>query len=272
MSRTTFNPAKIVVLVLLLPLGACATKRDLQYIQAEVRALSARQDSAFQALTRSVEQANREALDSLRVLSDFFFDFRGDSNNRLLAIQDQQLRLGELVGQSQRSLAGLREDMNTQQQRIEEQLAARPVPADTLEGGAEEEQEPAVPGVTDTAEEAFNAVVVHLNRGSFTVARIGFARFIEEYPNHELAPSAHIHLGEMASQEGRLEDAIASYLKVPELFPTAEEVPNALYRAGVLCVELEDFDQARQYLERVVNSYPDHRFAEPARERLQDIP
>ena len=92
------------------------------------------------------------------------------------------------------------------------------------------------------------------------------------YPNSDLAPSAHLHLGELLSGEERLEEAVEAYLEVPRLFPTAEEVPDALYRAGVLSIELADYEQARQLLERLVNTYPGHRYAEQARERLQGIP
>ena len=83
---------------------------------------------------------------------------------------------------------------------------------------------------------------------------------------------AYLHLGELRSQDDELEVAVDLYLKIPELFPTAEEVQDALYRAGLLCIELEDYARARQFLERVVNTYPEHRNAELARSRLEDIP
>ena len=56
------------------------------------------------------------------------------------------------------------------------------------------------------------------------------------------------------------------------MFPTSDRIPAALYRAGVLCIELEDYDRAREYLERVINTYPDDRFAEQALEKLDEIP
>ncbi len=257
--------------MLVASLAGCATKSDFRVLESEVRALAARQDTATLALQR-VQRVNRAVLDSVGTLSESVFEFRGDVSNRLLAIQDQLLLLGELVGQSQRSLANMREELIAQREQLEERLRARGAPGDTLEviGGEVGDEE--VAGGGDAADEAFASVEQALDRGNLTTARRGFERFISMYPNSDLAPSAHLYLGELLSGEERLEEAVAIYLEVPRLFPTAEEVPDALYRAGVLSIELNDFEQARQLLERLVNTYPGHRFVEQARERLQGIP
>ncbi|MDE2982215.1 MAG: tetratricopeptide repeat protein [Gemmatimonadota bacterium] len=271
MSRKTKVARWAGIAVLASSLAACATKSDFRNLESEVRTLAARQDTATLALRR-VERVNRAVLDSVGALSQSVFEFRGDVSNRLLAIQDQLLLLGELVGQSQRSLANMREELIAQREQLEERLRARGAPGDTLEvvGGEVGDQD--VVGGGDADDEAFASVLQALDRGNLTTARRRFEQFISMYPNSELAASAHLHLGELLSGEERLEEAVATYLEVPRLFPTAEEVPDALYRAGVLSIELNDFEQARELLERLVNTYPGHRFVEQARERLQGIP
>ena len=251
---------RLLALAALVPLGACATKRDVRDLQAEVRALALRQDSAVLAL----QVSNRTLRDSLSVVSDALFEMRGDVNNQMLNIQDQLLRIGELTGQSQRSLAGLRDQMEQQRR----QLAERPV---ATRPDTAEVQDAVVPGAEDP-QDMYNAAISMLNRGNSTVATMTFRRFLEAHPNHELAPSAHLRLGDLLAQENRLEEAAEEYLRVRELFPTAVEVPDALYRAGAAYLEMENFELARQYLETVVNSYPDHAAATLAQERLRDIP
>ncbi len=272
MSRVTTVAGRIGVLAAGLFMGACATKRDLEYIQMEVRALGVRQDSVLEALSRSVHETHLVAMDSIAALSDGLFDLRGDVSNRLVAIQDQQLIIGEILGQSQRSMAAMREEFNSERQRIAEQLAARVPEEDSVEGGGSSAEQATPAGNDDRAEDIYNTGVRQSNRGNYTTARRAFEGFLDEYPNHDLAPSAYLHLGALVSQGDELEEAVDLYLKVPELFPTAEEVPDALYRAGLLCIELEDDARARQFLERVVNTYPEHRNAELARSRLEDIP
>jgi TolA-binding protein len=72
-------------------------------------------------------------------------------------------------------------------------------------------------------------------------------------------------------QEDDLEGALEAFLRIPEFHPTSPEVPQALYRAAVLHIEMGDPDEARVLLERVVNSYPDSGAAILAQERLREI-
>ena len=261
------------VLVLLVPLGACATKRDLLDLQSEVRALSARQDSAFAALQRSVDEGNRAAMDSAHLLSELMFNFRGDANRSLREIQRQQDGLRELMGQNQHMLDQLGDEMDVQWQQLEQRIARVAEDGDTVGGGEVEVSDPAEPPGTAADEQAlFDVAVTNLRRDLRTSALRGFMTFLEQYPSSDLAPAAYLHKGELLTLEGQLEDAIAAYLEVPGMFPTSDRIPEALYRAGVLCIEMEDYDRAREYLERVINTYPDDRLAERAREKLDEIP
>ena len=265
---------RIAITALSLASAACATRGDVAELQSEMRALSARQDSAFAELRGSLLEQNRAAMDSVRILSDLVFSFRGDANNRLLAIHSQQIRLNEILGQSQRSLDQLSQEMDDQWQRMQERIYTRGASdgADTL-GGAGVETPPQPARGDRVAEEAlYNAAVSNLERDLRTSARRGFTQFLQEYPRSDLAPAAYLHLGELLTLEGLLEEAVENYLEVPRLFPTAEQIPAVLYRAGVLCIELEDYDRAREFLERVINTYPDDGFAEQAREELEKIP
>jgi TolA-binding protein len=264
---------RIAITIVGLSPAACATRGDLVELQSEMRSLSARQDSAFAELRRSLMEQNRAAMDSVRLLSDLVFGFRGDTNNRLLAIHGQQVRLNEILGQSQRSLDQLSQEMDDQRQRMQERIYTRGAEgADTLGGAGAEPTEPAAQGGTVAEEALYNAAVSNLERDLRTSARWGFTQFLEEYPRSDLAPAAYLHLGELLTLEGLLDEAVENYLEVPKLFPTAEQIPVALYRAGVLCIELKDYDRAREFLERVINTYPDDKFAEQAREELEKIP
>ncbi len=261
----------VAVLVLSGALAGCATSGDLQDLQYELRLLTARQDSAMAALMRSVDRANGEALDSVAELAQMLFDMRGEVNNRLLAIQNQQLVMGELVGQSQYSLAQMTEELNAQRRQIA--LVSRPAPADTLQ--AEEQEaadDPPETQFSDPDADAYQALVEMLDRGLSGTARRGFETFLEEYPNSDFAPGAHLHLAELKALEDELDEAIDTYLLIPDLFPEAEEVPRALFQAGLLCIAIDDDARAREYLQRLVDSYPDHALTPRARERLEEIP
>lgn len=261
----------VAFLVLAGALAGCATSGDLQDLQYELRRLTARQDSAMAALMRSVDRANGHALDSVAELAQMLFDMRGEVNNRLLAIQNQQLVMGELVGQSQYSLAQMTEELNAQRRQIA--LVSRPAPVDTLEGEAQEAADDSPETqFSDPDEDAYQALVEMLDRGLSGTARRGFETFLEEYPNSDFAPGAYLHLAELKALEDELDEAIDTYLLIPDLFPEAEEVPRALFQAGLLCIAIDDDARAREYLQRLVDSYPDHALTPRARERLEEIP
>ena len=95
--------------------------------------------------------------------------------------------------------------------------------------------------------------------------------FLADYPDHRLAPSAQFFLGDVFEQENRLDEAIDVFLRIPELYPTEDRVPQALYRAGAIYALQENVEEAIRYLETVVNSYPDSGAADLARELLQEI-
>ncbi len=246
--------------------GGCATKKDVRDVRMDVRAAIQHQDSVLRAMERDLREADMATQDSLRAVTDMLFDFRGEMNNQLATVLEQLLLLGELAGQGQRSLAGIRDQLDAQR------WASARTPAATPPDSAAQAGDEADPVAVDPATETYDAAVRQVNLGSFTVARMAFARFLEEHPNHAKAPGALLHLGELASNEGQLEEAAETYLRVPEFFPVAEEVPSALYRAAMVFVELEDVARARELLERIVNSYSDHPFAAMAEERLQEIP
>ena len=58
---------------------------------------------------------------------------------------------------------------------------------------------------------------------------------------------------------------------IPQRYPTAERVPEALYRMGSIELDRGDSAAARQHFERLVNSYPDSDVTPLARERLAEI-
>ena len=83
--------------------------------------------------------------------------------------------------------------------------------------------------------------------------------------------SAQFYLADILEQENRLDEAIQAFLRISELYPTADRVPAALYRIGAIYASQGNDEQAVIYLERLVNTYPDSGEAEIAEELLQDI-
>lgn len=260
-------------LVLAVALGACATKRDLLDLQAEIRESDARQEARLGALATAVQQGNRQALDSVAAASELVFDVRGDLVNAIRDMEKSLMVTGEVVGENQTSLTEVLDRLARLERDVGDLArAVERLQRDSVEVGAEGAETTPVAGPPD-ADEDFAAIVRVFENGSFTVARMQFERFITEHPESERVPAAHLYLGELLAVERRFQEAIDTYLQIPQLDPEADEAPQALYRAAVLFLEeMEDTARARALLEEVVESYPDHGVADLARARLAEIP
>ncbi len=244
--------------VLVLSTTACASKQDIRQLREVLVAGLQRQDAALADLARELEALQ----DTVEIQSDMVVDTRGGLARELRQIQGQMSRLTELTGQIQRTLAALRDQMSDLERPAVGTL--RPPARDsTLVGN------PIAGG--DDADLAWNTARSQFNRGQLGTAKFAFEHFVQIYPEHENAPLALYLLGDILEQEGRLEEAVQGFLRVGELFPTSDRVPQSLYRVGALYVLLGDPGQAEEYLRRVVATYPDTGAAALAQEKLREI-
>ncbi len=253
----------LIGLSLVLILGACATKGDVRELREDMRALADRQER----LLNELERLHWVTQDSIRQQSRMLTGIRGEMNQRILDVQDQVIELQALTGQSQQVLAGLRDQLEDQRRQ-----AAQPAPGTGGQPWWMWDAEDADPGDAEGARELFNAAVTQFNRGSLGTARRAFEDFRERFPDHQLTPDVRYFLAEIQAQEGDREEAIEGFLRIQELHPTAVRVPDALLRVGELYLEGEEYELAEEYLERVVNTYPDTDAADAAEERLRDLP
>ncbi len=242
--------------------SGCATKGDIRSLRTEMQALTARQDSVLRELRN--QQASTQ--DTLRTQTSRLFEIRGDLGNQLQRILEELTTLRELAGQNQRTIASVRDQLDALRRTgIATQAPAGGEAVVPDQGGATPTQP------SGSAEDAYNAAVEQFNRGSLVAARFAFDQFLQQYPNHRLAPDASFYLADILVQEDKVDEAIAAFEEIPKRFPQADKVPDALYRIGLLQIRKGNKDQARRTLERVVNSYPDSGAAQLAKDRLKEL-
>lgn len=233
------------MILLLLPLTACATKADVRDLQEEIRELNARQET----LLRELQRQNEAQRDSILALAEDFRAHQARVAGQFRSLEDVVHRTEELAGITQQEIAALRDRGGGG--------APGPTRVDEPGGGS--------------AEDGYGQAVALMRRGSTTAARMGFQGVVESFPNHPLAPEARYHLADILVQEGRMEEAAEAFARIAELHPEADRVPDALYRAGVLHRDLGNTGEARNYLERVVNTWPDSGAADLARQALREL-
>ncbi len=250
-----------VLLAVVLALAACATKGDIRSLQQEIRDVADRQQQALVALQRQT----RLTQDSQRGTTDQLFDIRGTVAGQLGQILDRLGTIAEQVGENQRGIRALRDQIESLRRLA--LAGARPVvPGATSEAGT-----PTGGGSTEATDELYNAANDQFVRNNLRTAREGFELFLRQYPSDELAPFAQYNLADILVRENRPREAIEAFERIRETHPAATKVADALYRIGVLYMELEEDALARRYLETVVNTYPESGMADLARDRLREI-
>ena len=264
MRRGTSTAARVIATMAgLAVLDGCAMKGDVRDLQVEIRALAARQDSLLAELRADTQDTQ----DTLRTQSDQIFEFRGDINQSLREIGQSLNTLEAMVGENQRGIAGVRDQLANLRRTpvaqprvvVTDSLAPGPGGSERLVGGG------------GNADQLWAVAMEQLDRESLNAATRAFEEFLSEYPGDDRADVAHYHLADILEQQDRPEDALEAFQEIQTLFPTAASVPAAMYRIARLQLERGDTEAAKVTLERIMNTYPDAPVVVLARDMLADI-
>ena len=247
------GPGRVLLVISTLLLSAgCAMKGDVRRLQEEAAAQGALEEAQLQELAADI-QALRELVEAQSAIA---VDTQGGNARVFRDIQDQLSVLTQLVGQNLM---------------LSERIEADGAPVTSTDPdslGALVRRDGGDPAACD---QIWQAAITQFNRGSNAAAQRGFSGFLRDCPEHGRATSAQFNLGDIAQQQDRLDDAIQEFLRVAQLDPLADRVPDALYRVGLIHVLQDNLNDAVIYFERVVTTYPEHDAADLARAELEDI-
>jgi TolA-binding protein len=255
------------LLVALAALGAagCATKGAVRRVETEVaifRAQQARADSARAAELGRIIALQQRILDSLHASREAVRQFRGETTQELLSIQQQLVTVQELAGQSTRRLSELRRDLDNRSEQLAAQDTTPPVtPADSAARAA-----PPVP----TPDQLYQSARAEALRGSWGTARAALQEFVRIYPTHGQMPDVVYALAETFEIE-RPDSAAHYYGQVAERYAASARAPAALYKLGLMAERRQDRAAARAHYQRLIQQYPRSSEADLARPRLAQL-
>ena len=252
----------ILGVALLAPLAACASKGDVQNVQAEVsllRAENARRDSTRAAELGEVIRMQKGIMDSLNISRRAVGQLKGDLGTDLYNIQQQLVQLQELTGQSQQRLSELRTQLEARGAEIQSTGPAAPGDSAQPQGAS-----------NPSADQMYEASLAQLRRGSTGTARLGLRELLKNYPTGQRAPDALYFIGQSFSTENP-DSAGVYYTQVVDNYPTSPRASSALYNLGLLAERRKDVPKAKDAYQRVVQKYPQSDEAALARDRLKAL-
>ena len=149
--------------------------------------------------------------------------------------------------------------------------ARRPAPAQARRAEPRTRRPSLPPRHTDPAKAAYEQHLAALQAGDHDLAARGFRAFLDEFPEHDLADNAQYWLGESMYDRKLYREALAAFDAVVERYPRGNKVPDALLKRGYCHLALQENDQARAALARVIEMFPKSHPAALAAERLEAL-
>jgi tol-pal system protein YbgF len=270
----------IASLFLLVPLAACSSSEDMALLHREITDVQ-----------RSVDQLETEVLDQsdLQGMEQSMQDM---TNKNLRSNADLALRVEELQEQIEALHASL-EVTTRQLQNISQELAAvraesgtavvlppvtvapgnegtsgseaGGIPAGALAAGA------AVSSGTASPDELYRSAYEDYMRGNYDLAADGFAEYRRRWPSTELTDNALYWIGECYDAQEKPQEALDTFTKVLEDYPTSDKAAAAQLKKGLIYLKMGDQGQGVVNLQYVVYEHPGTREADLAREQLRSL-
>ncbi len=151
--------------------------------------------------------------------------------------------------------------------------AASPTEISGESGSAELSEAPVTTATPPTADaqELYDEGYALFHQKRYSDAEERFHRYLELYPQTDLADNALFWIGESRYARGEFSSALEAFSGTVERFPHSNKVSDALLKAGKCLESLGDPQQAKRTYEEVVGRYPESAAAAQAHERLAEL-
>lgn len=270
----------VAVVVAVLILGGCASRRDVHTIDTRISEMELRdaeerrRREEFARSREATEQALRQQAASTRAQIDEVRDEIRALNGRIEelehALRQQRPAGGDGADRPRDEKLARLEETNAQTAqrlaRLEQHLKLEPLAAPTSrikpEGSATK--------IVSEAE-LYNKARQSFEQGNMGAARKGFEEFLANYPGSDNADNAQFWIGETFYQEKSYEKAILEYQKVIEKYPQGNKVSSALLKQGLAFLSLKDRVNSRLIFEELVRKHPKTSEAKVAADKLKEL-
>lgn len=131
---------------------------------------------------------------------------------------------------------------------------------------------PSSSGVTESDESrAYESAYDQFKHGRYQNAVAGFNKFLKNYPNSSLAPSAQYWIGNSYYAIRDFKNAISAQEKLISSFPESSKAPDAMLNIASSQQEMNKKPAARKTLETIIKKYPGSDAADKAKKRLANL-
>jgi tol-pal system protein YbgF len=220
--------------------GIGTIEKNFKTDVAAVRKLSADIQASIDSTKTEMQSLNGKLDDmaiSLKKPTDDLARYREDADKRIFALEDRNIKFQSALDELTKKVGELAQ--------VKE---VAPTPDSTYMKGLD----------------VFKA-------GDMPAAREIFTKFLELYPQHDLAANAHYWIGETHYSEKSYEPAILSFQEVIKNYPLKEKVPAAMLKQAMAFKAINDTKSARYVLKKLGEGFPKSDEALKAKELLKEM-
>jgi tol-pal system protein YbgF len=126
-------------------------------------------------------------------------------------------------------------------------------------------------GGASSPDELYRSAYEDYMRGNYDLAADGFGEYMRRWPNTELTDNALYWIGECYDAQEKPQEALDTFTKVLEDYPTSDKAAAAQLKKGLIYLKMGDQGQGVVNLQYVVYEHPGTREADLAREQLRSL-
>jgi tol-pal system protein YbgF len=117
----------------------------------------------------------------------------------------------------------------------------------------------------------FAAAYADYTRGNYPLSLSEFTQYVETYPTSEMADNAQYWIGEILYAQKNLPEAAAAFEKVKTINPNGDKTASALYKRGLILIEMSRKEEGVAQLLTVYKEYSQTKEGELAKSKLIDM-
>ncbi len=160
------------------------------------------------------------------------------------------------------------DDLETQLASIKKRGISRPMPVTAAES---EEPEPESSSFEFSPGQLFRAAYRIYMDGDYEIAIAGFQKYLQEYPDTQLAGAAQYWIAESLAKLDEYDIAIQEYQRLLQQYPLNDKIADAHYGIGAAMLKLGRDSEAQSNFTYVVVHFPGTIAAQKAQNRLDSI-
>jgi tol-pal system protein YbgF len=265
------------ILLLLAPVAACSSSEDTALLSREITDV---QRSVDRLQTEVIDKSDLQAMQqSMQEMTNKNMRSNADLAQKVEELQEQIEALYASLEVTTRRLQTISQELAMARSQAGVEVVLPPVVAVPSAGGggaapdgnATPRGGTAAAGGAASPDELYRSAYEDYMRGNYDLAADGFAEYLRRWPDTELADNALYWIGECYDAEDKPEEAIATFTKVLEEYPTSDKAAAAQLKKGLIYLKMGDQGQGVVNLQYVVYEHPGTREADLAREQLQSL-